>query len=1064
VEQAPPRIDDSELELLLADQRFTELRRRLDTLEHEQEDWSPAQQRLRADLAWRGYGPLSDALLASRRLIAEGDPSGGELVAHTVRRAGKAGARDSALRLVKDAIAAWPDDEGLLLTREQIDSHWPMGRTREQWEIGKLLEAGETEAAWVRLREAVGQEERAAEDRQWLLLRAAALRGAQGKLDEVGPLLLQAHELFPRGDRAWVLRLEAALFRWAGGSTAEAMEGLRAIREATLDGSAAEERYTHQVASEVLASLDREEAAAEEGPRWSLLERGTWTYANDLKCPGRAAAALAMEVMGRHERVEELIGGSPLPTSAHLRNVFDKEGLTAIRLVLDEARLESALTRQVPVLLEEERPTETGFLLVIGFDPAARLLLLKDPRRMGPLLRSAQDQWRRSSLQGCGALLLLGGPEEDVSPRLAELAQAGLEHDERFDLVDRCDLDASGRVPPQARVASLAEEGIEVAPELPMLHKRCGESLLSQLQRGNIDPASSGPFERWLSATRLRFPDAEWPFQIYAGALEAQQRYEEAGIAWSDAMALDPYDERNYVGQARVLHKQGLLDRAEWMLRRALTLRPDLVDAHAQRAEIALELEHLDQAMMHADLAIDFEGENNAAWLMKASVSERSGQLLEATELLQHVTREDPEHAFARVRLLRRHAHQGDWEEAARLAHEVCALVPGIPRAWETAAWVAWASGEAGHALSLSMSGLQRCGPEPDLLAGAVRVVATLLAPPEARSAVEGLADLLSTSPSALLNAASELSRHGWYDEAITLAELARRQLPNDPNPTWRLVQILLSSSELREREAERIEELLQQTIEGTEGYPYPRVILASHWLDRDPEKALSILAGADVAVAPAPVWYLQARASGQLGRAEQAEQILSRLPEVLPGGVMEPIGLLRMVGLCEMARDLLLCLREALPEFMPAKLELARTLGALDEHGKALALYREVEAEDRRAAPLAAMTDTAEEVGDWSALAELAGRLVEEVHRDSTDGFDAWRARGQLAGARMAQGDPKEREQVLSLAGKHPELLSALLRIERRTGSSHAEETERRLKRGAPGAWRTLEEKERHR
>jgi tetratricopeptide (TPR) repeat protein len=1053
-EQRCPEPDLAGLERLLSAQRFTELRDRLENMDPTPEqDAGGGLLRLCGELAWRGHAPLSDVLLAARQLVSAGDPAGPAMAAHGARAAARAGALTTAWGALRQASERWPEDDALRLATEQIESGTLDGHTRQQWTVERLIAEGDQRAAREQL-ELLAQHDAPAEERQRTLLRLADLLRAAGEHGRASKLLLEASELFPEADRAVLARLGGALLCWAAGQGEAARELLKGVREATADAELVEGRYAHRVASEVLERLDRDPEQSADGPRWVNLGL-EWNRVERGPCPGRAAASLALSCFGR----SELLEGDPLPSMAHLRHSLQAQGLVPLRIVADEGRIEAALRERALLILEEERPTDTGFLLVVGFDPVAGLLLLKDPQRLAPLVRNVENQWRRSALHGRSALLVLERPDDK---RLEQLASAGLKHDERLDLVDGCDLDPSGRVPSQARVAALAEEAITEAPEFPVLHKRHGESLLAQLRMGNIEPAPAGPFERWLSATRVKFPDAEWPFQIYAGALEAQERYDEAGIAWADATSCDPYDERNFLGQAAVLAKQGRLRQADRMLRRVLTLRPEHVEAHTRRGEIALAEERVEHAALHAGLAVDIAPDNVRALLTKATVDEQAGRLDEAFAVLARVVREEPEHAFARVRLLRRHAHRGEWQQADRLAAEVCTLAPGVPAAWETASWIAWSAGEGERALTLAMTGLQRCGPDGDLVDTAIRAITTQLSPERAQAAIDELADLLRAAPPFLLNAASELAGWWWHPEGMAVAEMVRELLPNDPNPTWRLVQIMLSNPAVRREQGERIDQLLEETVKGTGDYPLPRVVLGWRRLEKDPAQVLELMERADSALAPAPVWYLQARAMERVGRQAEAEQVRARLPEVFPAGVLEPVGVLRLVGLTEMASDLLQRLLTEQPDNLDAKVELARTAGADGDRAKELALLLEVEAVEPHAVPASWLRDAAEASGDWSVLERAATRFVEEVERDSSSAADVWAARAQLAVARLAQeGGADELQRVVDLAPRHPDVLTVACRVLRQLQHPEAEQHRQRLATAAPGALRTLEERE---
>ncbi len=1065
-----------ELARLLQEQRFHRLRHAVDEALADDElddERARALRDLRGELAWRGHGPVSDAVLAAREALDL--PDGEEMppmVAHAVRAAGRAGARDTARALLDHALERWPESEGLRFVEEQTDQERWRGRTRPLWQAEQLLAEGRLEEAAGALEQLTGEptepdtaDEARQEERLRALLRLAELRRAEARFDDAAALHDAAVLLYPEAEDAPLLRLAAALELWAAGD-AGAAEGLRQIRHDTKEGRRAEERYARQVAGDLLASLERLDQQ-EPAPRWTTLAAATRFTANAGSCPGRAALelvhrAMDLEVDGQDD------GAAPLPTMAHLRHALARTELTTARVriyrgevdggppALERLLVEMALRQGALLLLEEERPTETGFLLLTGFEPQAGVLMLTDPRRTGPLLRSQEDQGERSALHGGGALLV--APPGEAGRRTLEVI--GAADDEHLLLVDRCNLDEQGRVPAQARIAAQAAEGIAAAPDLPMLHRRHGESLLEQVRMGNIEFGPVGPFERWLATARHGFPGAEWPFQIYARALEMQERYEEAGIAWSDAMLLDPHDERNLLGQARVLAQQGRLGNADDMLRRALTLRQDQSEVWARRAEIALSLERLDEAALYATMATEMDPSDLGALMSLASVQERSERPADAIEVLWRVAEEDADHVPARNRLLHHRVHRGEWVEANRLAAEICALIPGYAHAWETSAWVAWGAGQGERAMELCMAGLQRCGPEGGLLEMAVQVLATALPTEQAGGALKQLVEQLAASPPALLDVATGLGKRRWHAEAMHLAELTRQMLPMDPNPTWRLCQIILGDPALRVSEDNSLDALLQETVDGAGPFPFPRVILAWRLLDSEPERSLELVAGANEAHAPGPVWSLQALALDRLERGEEAEQIRARLPETFPGGVLESMALLAELGLHEVCGDLLARLQEALPTCHEASVELARLRGLTGDLQGRLDLLLATEAEDEDVVPLPMLLDAAAEVGAWEAVQRTAEQILPRVERNSRSSYDAWPVRGRVAGAALALGDEEPRQRLLRLAPRHPGALRALCEAERLAEHPLLAEDWQRLLDVAPGVARTLEDR----
>ena len=715
-------VGSQELLRLLEEHRFHRLRHAVDEAlaeDPQDEDHARFLRDLRGELAWRGHGPVSDAVLAAQEALSL--PDGEEMppmVAHAVQAAARAGATDTARALLSHARDRWPADDLLSFVQEQTDQESWRGSTRPLWRAEQLLGDHRRAEAAESLAQLTGEAEPAGasggEESLRGLLRLAELSRAEARFDRAASLHDEAVRLYPEAEDAPLLRLAAAMDLWAAGDHL-AVERLKELRHDTKDGRRAEERYAHQVAGDLLASLDRLNEAGPT-PRWTTLAMETPTFTADTAaCPGRAALELVACAMGL-EMDGQGAGSEPLPTMAHLRHALADTELTTARVrlyrgdgdgarALDRLLVEMALRQGAMLVLEEERSTETGFLFIKGFEPQAGVLMLTDPRRVGPLLRSQEDQGERSALHGGGALLV--APPGEAGRRTLEVL--GVADDEHLLLVDRCNLDEQGRVPAQARIAALAAEGIAAAPDLPMLHRRHGESLLEQVRMGSVEFGPVGPFERWLATARYRFPAAEWPFQIYARALEMQERYEEAGIAWSDAMLLDPHDEHNLLGQARVLAQLGRLGHADSMLRRALTLRQDQPEVWARRAEIALSLERLNEAALYATMATEMDPSDLGALMSLASVQERSERPADAIEVLQRVAADDADHVPARTRLLHHRVHRGEWVEADQLAAQICGLIPGYAHSWETSAWVAWGAGQGARAMDLCMSGLQRC-------------------------------------------------------------------------------------------------------------------------------------------------------------------------------------------------------------------------------------------------------------------------------------------------------------------------------------------------------------------
>ena len=137
---------------LLAEQRYGELRRRL-----EGSGDAPELQRLRGELALRGHGPLSDAILAARQLLAAREEASvaGALVAGAACQVAQAGARSVAQELLARAQRCWPGEARLALAQQMLAAgrySWP---DPTLWRAEGLLTAGDGAAARAALRRLV---------------------------------------------------------------------------------------------------------------------------------------------------------------------------------------------------------------------------------------------------------------------------------------------------------------------------------------------------------------------------------------------------------------------------------------------------------------------------------------------------------------------------------------------------------------------------------------------------------------------------------------------------------------------------------------------------------------------------------------------------------------------------------------------------------------------------------------------------------------------------------------------------------------------------------------------
>lgn len=1024
---------------LVEERRFADLEHRLEEVETGLDEEEPLEVlRFRSELAAEGRGTVVDAVVAARELVRAGHDEAPSAVARAVRLLGGCGATSMAQDLLDQGLERWSEDERLALARHQLEVGRFEGTSWDQWKVMELLLESDVTGARLALEGML-----TGADLLWAMRLLVDLQRGTLDFGDAASTFLRAVKVFPKADEVLSVRLAAALARLAEGVRDQAVDELKKLREETSNGVALA-LYVNRTCASVLEAIDSSDHPEAQG-RW--FPRSPGRVPNKKADPGRGVVWFVGEQLG-----ETIDVASPLPSLPFVRHALSGAGISTIRVLLDEQTVVTALEASTMIVIEEERPTETGFLLIEGYDLESRLFLVRDPYRPGPFFRTIDEQWDRCSLFGRSALVV-GGVGAEAQRRFDELAAQGVVHDERLDALDRCDVDEDGRVPQQARIAALAEEARDHAPELPLPRKRLGEAILEQMRLGVISPHRTGPYDRWFAETRYRFPEAEWPHQIHAQALELQNRIEEAGVAWSDAAARDPYDHRNFTGRARARAMLGDHSGAERDLRRALTLEPRNGEALCQSAEIALARGDITSATLVADLAIELAPEDPEALLVAATTRERRDSLDEAIALLERAAALSDRPAFATLRLIRRRVHEGDWERAKRSSERYCSLASGSPGAWSTSAWVSWCQSDIEGALGAATTGLQRCGPDRDLIEMAVASAGLLLPPEQVGDAIAPVVETLHAAPQAVLDLSSELARLRLWELAAEVGFLAHRLLPEGPNATWRTVQNLLAEDAARAARHEDIITLLRGTIERAQKYPQPRVLLG--WLISEdaPEEALELVESVDDHVAPAMVWNLMEHLFSLLGRDEAVEKVRARMPELYPAGVIEPASFLRACGFVDQARHLLSGAIEAFPDHPGLNVELALTLHRAGEAERALELLTGLEEREPGRVTPSLMLLVATTAQDWELVERCAADAMEKGRRESGRGFvDPWPDRARHAGARLALGDEAPRLRLLELAGNHPDALTFLHTIERLVDHPLGAETLRHIEEVAPG------------
>ena len=933
----------------------------------------------RAELALRGRGPLPDLVLAAQTTRRP------RYVAEAARHLAALGANELAAKL----------GEGVELRAE--DRAW---LDPEAPNVDVLALAGAAHAAVSLRREAyalVAKRERAVK-----------------KFAEAAAHVQAGHALAPAADDAalWLLALGKDL--WAAGERARALETLRQAKEIADKRETAEARAAVSRIAAVCDAIDQRKDDG--GPEW------TWGVANVGSPFEDARGAVATAVLACKGELGDLLS-KPLPTLAHARYALRTAGFECVRCAISDAVLPGVLATGAPLILEEERPTTTGFRVVLGWDPRARLVLVPDASGHGAVLAEWVEQQRRGALFGMSALIVLGSGDQAKALR-AGLADAGVAHEPLFDALDACEIDDDGQPPPRARVVELARTILERAPESQLACNRWGDQLLVAWRADRVELPE---VLSWYADARERFPDAEWPLQTYAQILEDNGRSHEAGIAWAEAQYRDPWDERNVTGRARALSRMGRDAEAEELFRRAATLAPQIAAPYTWLAHIGLKRKNAESAAVCAELAHALDPKHAAPLSVLASALEAQHRREDALRSLEKARERDAADAYLALRIARGHAAAGRWDQARALGDAAAEHTrDATPHRWS--ARLAWCAGDRDAGWARVLRGLDRVGFNDELVHAAI-AIAVAGTPEEERARIGELRERGSGS---LENAGSlsfQLLLHRQFEDGLAVAETFSKANPDEANGDWFVARALLYAGKLAAERA-RIEEHLEKVVKAAPAYESARTLYALSKLSHDPGRALELARLGGAGSYFATLWWIQTRALAALGDATRAADVTARLRGLSPDIIGRAAPGMRAAGYATEALAILEIGLEAHAGHPALLLELGRTRLAA---GSGDALGPMMEAASKGGGRVTGeLYRAARAAGKWEVIAEVAAQEVVACDDTRLD-EDVWLHRGYVAAAALARGDGGPRDEVLALAGKHPDVLAALVRAGKR-------------------------------
>lgn len=147
-------------------------------------------------------------------------------------------------------------------------------------------------------------------------------------------------------------------------------------------------------------------------------------------------------------------------------------------------------------------------------------------------------------------------------------------------------------------------------------------------------------------------------------ALTAQGAFDNATVAYLNALKIDANYAPAHLGLGEALRKKGDMGRAAAHLRAAVEHQPDVLASRLDLAEVAMGLGEIEEAERNADAALALSPDAPRALAVKAAVLMAKESPEEAAAMARRALAADPSLTFARLTLIADRIRAGDMTEA----------------------------------------------------------------------------------------------------------------------------------------------------------------------------------------------------------------------------------------------------------------------------------------------------------------------------------------------------------------------------------------------------------------
>ncbi len=355
------------------------------------------------------------------------------------------------------------------------------------------------------------------------------------------------------------------------------------------------------------------------------------------------------------------------------------------------------------------------------------------------------------------------------------------------------------------------ERVIELEPQLAeaqlLLARLCA------LPRGDVERG----LEAVSAAIRLLADDRKQQAAAYVIRAQLQDDQEGRLRDYGLAIDLDPSNVDAWQARALAFMQQGNLDKAIEDLNSLLKQNGDNGSAHIALSEALMNLERYDEAMVHANKAVELMPKTAMAYTLRARLRVIADDLEAAMADLDQALRLDPSDISAMLIRSRLHQTAGDLAAAKDDVERVLLISPTLPQAFLIRSMILADEGRLSDAIADMRTLLKQ---DPENIGWRLQLAGYYLQDRRQNKAIALFTDLLDEDEDNWLARqarADTLLSVGKHKEAIVDFEIVVKLQPEDNSILNNFAWVLATSPDDDIRDGQRAIELATKACEVTE-------------------------------------------------------------------------------------------------------------------------------------------------------------------------------------------------------------------------------------------------------